>query len=166
MLRGEILFFFLQSDISCLLRKGHPATLAVTAGPFKKKKTLQHQTELGGALSGLTIRMTADEKKRGSAVGNKDLWAAWARFLPGSLMKFWEIRGKGPLVVPVIVARGSECQTIRTQIFGLPSPLPSSHPGCHPSCQITQSMGKSHFLTGWFHHSRKLFRDCQPSKLL
>lgn len=48
------LFFFPQSAISCLLRKGHPVIFAVTAGPFKENHVVH--TGLGGALSSRQLR--------------------------------------------------------------------------------------------------------------
>lgn len=64
MLRGEIFFFavifpvYLEKDTQqfLLLQQG-------LSKEKKKKKALRHQTELGGALSGLTIKMTLLTRK-------------------------------------------------------------------------------------------------------
>lgn len=44
--RGIFFFFFKQSDISCLLRKGYPI-LAVTAGPYKENHVAPNRAGWG-----------------------------------------------------------------------------------------------------------------------
>lgn len=85
MLRRGILFFFFfnQSDISCLLSKGHPAILAVLAGPFKENHVAPNGAGWGSFRHD-SEGDSADKRNKGHAVSSKDLseLTTQAGFLP------------------------------------------------------------------------------------